>query len=68
MSAIDCSNDELRVIKEALLKARAQSETEGFETEKRVIDYIPITPDGNADAVIQDMYSRLLEKIQQAME
>jgi hypothetical protein len=68
VNTLDCSGDELRVIKEALLKARAQSETEGFETEKCVIDSFRVAPNENVSAAIQDMYDRLLRKIQSAID
>jgi hypothetical protein len=35
---MDFSNDELWVIKDALLTARAREETEYLETEKRILD------------------------------
>jgi hypothetical protein len=61
------NNDELRVIKEALLKAKARSETEGFAMEKRSIESFRTAPDEKLGALVQDWYNRLLDKIQDSI-
>jgi hypothetical protein len=65
---MEFSSDELRLITEALLKAKARSETEGFVNEKRIIDSLPAGSNENVSAAVQLMYDQLLRKIQNAMD
>ncbi|MDR1326256.1 MAG: hypothetical protein LBK00_09505 [Treponema sp.] len=61
MTADDFSDDELRFIKAAILTASAQSDTEEFENEKRLLDHMHIAPNNPA-------YDHLLDKIQDATD
>jgi hypothetical protein len=65
---MDFNNDDLRVIKEALLTAKAQEETKYLEGEKRLIDSLPSSSNDDISAAKQDSYNRLLDKIKRYME
>ena len=60
--------EELTVIREALRRARDQSETEALEEEKRILDSHRTAPNENASKTIQEMYNQLLRKIEEAIE
>jgi hypothetical protein len=62
---MEFSKEELMLINEALIKGMNQSETEGFETEKRILDSYTSQKE-NVNYLIQEMYRQLLRKIEYA--
>ena len=63
---MDLSKEELLITNEALIKAKRLSETEGFKTEKRILDSYRTNP--NAETIIQGMYDLLNRKIESAIK
>jgi hypothetical protein len=62
------SKDDLMIINEALLKAKRQSETDGFETEKLILDSHRAASNESYISCIQLMYDQLLRKIEDAIK
>jgi hypothetical protein len=65
---MDFSKEEWQIIVDALLKARAQTETGYLEDEKRIIDSFHTAPNEDKSELVQDMYNRLLDKIKRYMD
>ncbi|MCL2214528.1 MAG: hypothetical protein FWC06_04880 [Treponema sp.] len=64
----ELSKVELMIIIEALLKAKRQSETDGFETEKRILDSLSIATNESCSTNIQLLYDRLHQKMEEAIK
>jgi len=62
------SKEELILINEALIKAKAQTETEDFAREKIILSSCQISTNENVAKLIQELYSQLLFKIDEAMK
>ena len=65
---MDLSIEELKLINEVLIKAKAQSETGCFEFEKQILDSCKIASNENIYSNVQGFYDRLLNKIENAMK
>ena len=65
---MEFSNEELLLINEALIKAKNQSETDGFATEKQILDSHRGAPNENLSSNIQRMYDQLLRKFEDAIK
>ena len=62
------SKEELILINEALKKAKANSETVGYEFEKKILDRNKFSSNENVNSMIQELYNRLLDKIESHIE
>jgi hypothetical protein len=64
---MELSMEELTLINEVLLKAKSQSETNGFVFEKQILDNCYPTSNENADSMILVLYEQLFCKIKNAI-
>ena len=65
---MNLSKDELVIIREALLMAKRQSETDGIQFSKRLLDNYHAAPNKKVASLIQQMYEQLNRKIENAIE
>ncbi|GMO53930.1 MAG: hypothetical protein Ta2G_12610 [Termitinemataceae bacterium] len=61
---LELEKDELQLMRELLRKLRAQTNTDGFEEEKRSIESIHAGQNENVIFGKEECYRKLLEKIQ----
>jgi hypothetical protein len=64
---MEFSGKDLRIIVEALKKASAQEESEGFQMHKNILDTLRPAPDETIIAIREGDYTRLLRDIEDSI-